>query len=209
VQRIFSIVISVTHNVNQRADDRFVMGRWNACRNVDSKRDRSAAGAEASESGHARIRIVGTGRAVGGMHHARRQSLWHADRAGAGQSAGAAAFGDRFVYLVRNGYWRTRRPARKYRVDSAERDHYVLAANPSAANPGQPRTSYLFDGNWVHHPFTNHNMLIDYEFNPPCPAYVFRSSATDVVAAVARAIRRRAGSRACASTRKFSAASAS
>ena len=82
--------------------------------------------------------------------------------------------GDRFVYLVRNGYNGEPVGQLEYRVDSAERDHYVLTANPSAANPGQPRTElYLFDGNWVHHPFTNHNMLIDYEFNPPYPAYAF------------------------------------
>lgn len=82
--------------------------------------------------------------------------------------------GDRFVYLVRNGYNGEPIGQLEYRIDSAERDHYVAAVNPGAANPGQPHTElYLFDGNWVRHALTNHNQLIDYEFNPPYPAYAF------------------------------------
>jgi hypothetical protein len=82
--------------------------------------------------------------------------------------------GDRFVYLVRNAYNGEPVGQLEYRVDSAERDHYVAAVTPGAANPGPPRTElYLFDGNWLRHALSNHDQLIEYEFNPPYPAYAF------------------------------------
>ena len=81
---------------------------------------------------------------------------------------------DRFAYLVRNGYNGEPVGQLEYRIDSAERDHYVAGVNPGAAYPGQPRNElYLFDGNWARHALTNHNQLIDYEFNPPLPIYAF------------------------------------
>jgi hypothetical protein len=82
--------------------------------------------------------------------------------------------GDRFVYLVRNGYNSEPVGELEYRVDSVERDHYVAAVNPVATYPGLPRTElYLYDGNWARHALTNHDQLIEYEFNPPYPAYAF------------------------------------
>ncbi|HEV7822202.1 MAG TPA: hypothetical protein VGO84_13560 [Burkholderiales bacterium] len=82
--------------------------------------------------------------------------------------------GDRLIYLVRNGYNGEPVGQLDYRMDSAERDHYVAAVTASPGFAAPSRTElYRSDGNWVHHALTNHNQLVEYEFNPPYPAYVF------------------------------------
>ncbi len=82
--------------------------------------------------------------------------------------------GDRYVYLVVNGYNSEPVGQVEYRVDSAVRDHYVADVSPTAVYPGQARTEmYLFDGNWLRHPLASHGQQIEFEFNPPYPAYVF------------------------------------
>ncbi len=82
--------------------------------------------------------------------------------------------GDRYVYLVINGYNGEPVGQVEYRIESAVRDHYVAAVSPSAVYPGQSRTElYMFDGNWQRHPLTSHGQQIEFEFNPPYPAYLF------------------------------------
>ena len=82
--------------------------------------------------------------------------------------------GDRYVYLVRNGYNGEPVGQVEYRIESAVRDHYVAEVSPSAVYPGQPRTEmFLFDGNWVRHALSSHDQQIEFEFNPPFPVYAF------------------------------------
>lgn len=82
--------------------------------------------------------------------------------------------GDRYVYLVRNGYNGEPVGQVEYRIASAVRDHYVAEVVPSAVYPGEQRTElYMFDGNWQRHPLTSHGQQIEFEFNPPYPAYIF------------------------------------
>lgn len=108
--------------------------------------------------------------------------------------------GDKAHYTVRNAYNGERVGEIEYRVDKIERDGVIVIVTPTAAEAGAPRTEiYAADGNWLRHPVTNHNQLIDYEFAQPYPAYVFpletarswsrRVNGTNVVTGQSKSIR--------------------
>jgi len=108
--------------------------------------------------------------------------------------------GDIAHYTVRNAYNGETVGDVEYRVDKIERDRVIVAVNPTSANAGSPRTEvYAADGNWLRHPVSNHDQLIDHEFAQPYPAYVFpletgrawsrRVNATNVATGRARSVR--------------------
>ena len=89
-------------------------------------------------------------------------------------AAAAPAAGDTYVYRVLNGYNKELRGTVSYRVDKAEANRVEMSVATDAPALGTARTEiYTNDGNWLRHVLTNHDQLVNYEFSPAFPAYVY------------------------------------
>ncbi len=82
------------------------------------------------------------------------------------------AAGDTAVYRVTNAYRREVIGEVHYRVESTSGGQILVAVTPGTPLLGPPRTEvYTPEGNWLRHPVTNHDQLVEYEFAPLYPAY--------------------------------------
>lgn len=82
--------------------------------------------------------------------------------------------GDRFDYVIRNGYNGETLGRLEYRIDSVASANYAASVNTGAAASSFPGKALLaLDGNWIRHALTNHNQFTEYEFNPPYPDHAF------------------------------------
>ena len=82
--------------------------------------------------------------------------------------------GDRYTYVVRNGYNSEQVLRLDYRVDQVSAGNYIVAINPEPSPGMSPRTAtFSNDGNWIRHVLYNHDQPVDYEFSPAYPAYAF------------------------------------
>ena len=85
------------------------------------------------------------------------------------------AVGDTYVYQLSDGYGNQSKLGQiSYRIDKIDADRTVVSVTPGTPRAGIARTEiYSNDGNWLRHPLVNHYALVDYEFAPAFPAYVF------------------------------------
>ena len=89
-------------------------------------------------------------------------------------SVAAPAAGDVYVYRVINGYSGEVRGNMEYRVDGVDARTITMSVVPQSNLLMEPHTEvYTPDGNWLRHPIVNHGVPVEYEFNPPYPAYEF------------------------------------
>jgi len=92
----------------------------------------------------------------------------------AAPAAAAPAVGDTYVYRVLNGYNNELRGTLSYRVDKVEASRVVISVATDTPALGTARTEiYTNDGNWLRHALVNHDQLVDYEFTPAYPAYMY------------------------------------
>jgi hypothetical protein len=89
-------------------------------------------------------------------------------------TAASPAAGDTYVYRVLNGYNHEVRGEITYRVDKVDADRVTVSVTTTTMALGMPYTEvYTKDGNWLRRPLVNHDQLVEYEFSPAYPAYVF------------------------------------
>jgi hypothetical protein len=92
----------------------------------------------------------------------------------ANTAAASLATGDTFVFRVFNGYNNEVRGQIQYHIDRIDADRIAESVSPGVPALGLPRAEiYTKEGNWLRHTLTNHDQLVEYEFSPPFPAYVF------------------------------------
>ena len=85
-----------------------------------------------------------------------------------------AVVGNTLVYHVSNGYSREARGKIQLQVDKIDADRITVSFDTDVPALGLQRTAvYTKEGNWLRHALTNHDQAVDYEFDPPYPAYVF------------------------------------
>ena len=83
-----------------------------------------------------------------------------------------AHVGDIAVYRIRNAYNGEPLGETQYRVDKIDGGRVAVAVTTTPPSAGLPHTAvYTADGNWLRHPLRNHDQAIEYDFDPPLPAY--------------------------------------
>jgi hypothetical protein len=84
------------------------------------------------------------------------------------------ALGATAAYRVINGYSGEAQGEIRYRVEQAGGGLVMVAVTADSAYAGFPHTeAYTPEGNWLRHPVVNHDYPVDYQFEPPYPAYAF------------------------------------
>lgn len=84
------------------------------------------------------------------------------------------AAGDTAVYRIINAYNGEMRGELRYRVERIDAGQVVMSAISSSPTEGLPHTEiYTPDGNWLRRPVVNHDIPVEYSFDPPYPAYAF------------------------------------
>ncbi len=82
--------------------------------------------------------------------------------------------GDVAVYRILNAYNSEPRGEIRYRVEKVDAGQVVVSMASESTSEALPHTQrYTPDGNWLRHPVVNHDIPVEYEFNPPYPAYAF------------------------------------
>ena len=89
-------------------------------------------------------------------------------------AAATPAVGDTFTYRIISGYSNEPYKQASYRIQSRDADRVVVAVTRTYYAARATGTEiYTPDGQWLRHTLASHDRLVDYEFSPACPAYVF------------------------------------
>lgn len=89
-------------------------------------------------------------------------------------AAAPPASGDTYVYRLLNGYNNEVRGEVRYRVETVDADRIAVSVATASPSAGLAYTEISTrEGNWLRHRLVSHDQLVDYEFAPALPAYVF------------------------------------
>jgi len=86
----------------------------------------------------------------------------------------SAVAGDTYVYRVYNGYSNEARGQIQTRVDQSDADRVTMSTSTDVRELEQQHAAiYTKEGNGLRHTLVNHDRPVEYDFDPPYPAYVF------------------------------------